>query len=168
MPRAPTKPRGDAADDAAWAKTLSQWATGQYLFRATPITLNLVEHYAPEPAADAEHVAWAAAHFSCDAINAFLLSQSLSLTARSSVWQLEVGNSGTLHVQAYVEWDRAIRLGSARRLDVFFGKSAHYEPRRYSRGAAADYCRKDSTRLPGTDAGESGEFEKGGQVRSGL
>jgi hypothetical protein len=168
MPVAPPKPRAEPADDAAWARTLAQWAAGKYQHRATPITLNLVENYVPSPGADAEHAAWAAEHFECHAITAFLLTRDTGLTARSSVWQLEIGNSGTLHVQAYVEWDRPIRLGTARRLDVFFGKSAHYEPRRYSRFAAADYCRKAASRLPGTEPGESGEFEKGGQVRSGL
>ena len=59
------------------------------------------------------------------------------------VYQLEKGESETLHIQGYVEFTRSIRFGIVKRL---LGNRAHIEPRRGSRSKARDYCMKESTR----------------------
>lgn len=52
----------------------------------------------------------------------------------------EVGESGTRHLQGYIEFSSRKRLDTVRRL---FGGRAHWEPRRGTAGQANDYCTKD-------------------------
>jgi len=53
----------------------------------------------------------------------------------------EIGESGTPHLQGYVEFAKQIRAGSLFKIN----KNVHWEPRRCDNGkVAADYCKKGS------------------------
>ena len=62
-----------------------------------------------------------------------------ALDARFLVYGREVGAEGTPHLQGYIEYGRAVRLGGCRR-DI---PRAHFERRRGTAEEAAVYCRKD-------------------------
>lgn len=53
----------------------------------------------------------------------------------------EVGESGTAHIQGYVEFPKAVTLASLKKRAGF--ARAHLEPRRGSQTQAVEYCRKD-------------------------
>lgn len=55
------------------------------------------------------------------------------------VFGFEVGESGTPHLQGYVEWQNGRTLRGLKRL----GKRIHWEERRGSPKQAEDYCKKD-------------------------
>lgn len=67
---------------------------------------------------------------------------------RYASWQLESGESGTRHIQAYVELHRPARISQVQRL---FGEGAkpHCEPRRGTRDQAREYTRKEESRVDG-------------------
>jgi len=65
-----------------------------------------------------------------------------------AVWQLERGENGTLHIQAYVELKQRARYAQiVQRIPQFAG--AHFEKRRGSAQEASDYCEKEDTRVEG-------------------
>ncbi len=64
---------------------------------------------------------------------------------RYAIWQLEVGDSGTPHYQAYVEFKKAMTLHACARLHP----AGHWEPRRGTREGAREYCRKEESRTAG-------------------
>lgn len=65
--------------------------------------------------------------------------------ARYLIFQLERGESGTMHLQGYIEFSDSRRFSAVRRLLP----GAHIEPRRGSAQQAADYCRKHDSRVDG-------------------
>jgi hypothetical protein len=66
---------------------------------------------------------------------------------RMLVYQHERGESGTPHIQGYVEWKHPCDIrGCKRRL----GERVHCEVRRGSRAQAIEYCEKEDTREDGT------------------
>jgi hypothetical protein len=69
-----------------------------------------------------------------------------SLRIKFCVWQSELGSSGTLHIQGYLEFMSPQRFSSTR--DLFKGL-AHIEPRRGTRHQAIKYCTKNETREDG-------------------
>lgn len=74
-------------------------------------------------------------------------------------WQLERGESGTLHLQGYVQFARRVRLSTVRR--VFPG--CHAEARRGTHEEAVEYCSKEDTRCEGCEPHYIGEPDTGGQ-----
>lgn len=68
-------------------------------------------------------------------------------------------NTGRLHWQGYAEFSGQ---KSFKQLKEIFGQDAHLEPREGSAQAAADYCRKDDTAVPGTRF-EHGELSQHGK-----
>lgn len=74
-------------------------------------------------------------------------------------WQMEMGESGTLHLQGYIELSRSQRLSFVRKVIP----GAHWEHRRGTREQARDYARKDDTRVDGP--WEIGVWVPGGSGR---
>jgi len=68
-------------------------------------------------------------------------SETLSKDASYLVVGKEVGESGTPHLQGYVEFTNARRGSAMRKL---FGGKAHWEVRRGTPEQASDYCKKDN------------------------
>jgi hypothetical protein len=62
---------------------------------------------------------------------------------RYMVYQLEIGESGTPHLQGYVEFTKPWRFNRVRR----FLKGAHIEPRKGTRNEARAYCMKEEGRI---------------------
>lgn len=60
--------------------------------------------------------------------------------ASYTVFGLEVGESGTKHLQGYIQFKRQRLFSTVRRL---FDGSAHWEVQRGSAKQASDYCKKD-------------------------
>lgn len=78
---------------------------------------------------------------------------------RYAIWQSEVGQNGTPHLQGYFELRRARAFGTLHRM---FPR-LHLEARLGTRDQARDYCRKtDETAVPGT-VEEYGKWEEGGR-----
>lgn len=75
---------------------------------------------------------------------------------RYSCWQVEQGESGTIHLQGYVE------MSTPQRFSYLSGvlPGAHFEARRGTRDQARDYCRKLESRIAGPF--EYGSWETGG------
>lgn len=73
----------------------------------------------------------------------------------------EPESQSNVHVQGYIECVRSCRLGTVRR--YLNCPHAHLEPKRGTRGEARDYCRKDRTRLPGTQPTEYGIWREHAQ-----
>lgn len=82
--------------------------------------------------------------------------------ARYVVWQLERGESGTPHIQGYVEFTKPVKLGGMKK----WLPKAHFEERRGTREQARDYCMKEDTRVDGP--WERGTFETQQGRRSDL
>lgn len=76
------------------------------------------------------------------------------------VYQLEEGSNGTPHAQGYIEFNRAFRLGTVKRL---ISPRIHLERRMGTRDQAREYCMKEDGRLDGPF--EFGEWLGGGQGR---
>lgn len=70
------------------------------------------------------------------------------------VFQEEVGENGTAHLQAYVELEAQATMT---RLKNQLGRRIHCEVARGSSKQASDYCKKDDTRKPGTTFTEVGD-----------
>lgn len=62
------------------------------------------------------------------------------------VWQSELGSSGTLHIQGYLEMMSPQRFSTIKDL---FKNVAHLEPRKGTRHQAIKYCTKQETREDG-------------------
>lgn len=77
---------------------------------------------------------------------------------RYAIFQREVGNLGTPHLQGYFELCRPRALNTVRQM---FPR-VHAEPRRGTRDQAREYCLKSETAVPGSRF-EYGDFEAGGQ-----
>lgn len=75
---------------------------------------------------------------------------------RYLIWQSERGDSGTLHIQGYVELSTPWRISKA----ITWLPGAHFEIRRGTREQARDYCRKEDSRVDGPF--ERGTWEAGG------
>jgi len=75
---------------------------------------------------------------------------------RYASWQLERGDSGTLHLQGYVELTKPRTLAWLR----CWLPGAHFEARRGTREQARDYSRKEDSRVAGPF--ELGSWEAGG------
>lgn len=66
------------------------------------------------------------------------------LGVQDAIWQLEQGESGTLHLQGFVRFDKNKRLSALKKLDA----TAHWEVCK-APAAAVDYCSKEDTRIFG-------------------
>jgi len=64
-----------------------------------------------------------------------------------AVWQHEVGESGTEHLQGYVNFARSVRLGTIKKLRGM--ERAHLEPRKGTKADNLRYCTKEEGRLDG-------------------
>lgn len=64
---------------------------------------------------------------------------------RYAVWQSEVGDSGTEHLQGYVVFNVRKAFSTVKNLC----SKAHWEPRRGQHEQARDYCRKEESRVEG-------------------
>lgn len=79
---------------------------------------------------------------------------------RYGIYQEEVApTTGTVHLQGYIELHKNQRLSFVRGLL----SRAHWERRWGPRSKARNYCRKESSRKPGTQPIEWGEWKSGGQ-----
>lgn len=68
---------------------------------------------------------------------------------RYIIFQFELSESGTPHVQGYVELTKSRRRGGVRSIveDSVERQNGHYERSAGTRDQARDYCRKDDTRM---------------------
>lgn len=71
---------------------------------------------------------------------------------RYCIWQREKGEEGTEHLQGYIELTKPSRLSAMKK----WLTTAHFEARKGTAQQAADYCRKDDSRIDGP--WERGEF----------
>lgn len=78
---------------------------------------------------------------------------------RYAVYQEEIGENGTPHLQGYCEFNTPKRLSALKEILP----EAHWERRRGTRDQARAYCMKDDTRIEGTDYQEIGDWSGGGQ-----
>lgn len=62
------------------------------------------------------------------------------------VMQEEVGESGTIHLQGYIEMKQAFFMS---RMKSLFGQRYHFERRRGSQSQAIDYCKKEESSTHG-------------------
>lgn len=63
------------------------------------------------------------------------------------VWQLEMGDSGTPHLQGYMELKTSKRLRQIQAMEGLMG--GHFETRKGTKSQAVDYCKKEEGRLEG-------------------
>lgn len=70
------------------------------------------------------------------------------------VYQEEVGENGTHHYQGYVELKRQLRLNQVKTL--LGSDTIHIARRRGTSEQASEYCKKEDTRVPGTQPYEFG------------
>jgi len=61
------------------------------------------------------------------------------------VFQVELGEEGTPHIQGFVQFEDKLRLTACKKLH----KKAHWEKRRGTPDEARDYCMKEDTRIDG-------------------
>lgn len=90
-------------------------------------------------------------------IDVDLESLLLSKKLRYAIWQMEMGEEGTNHIQAYLEFNKVQRLSAVKKLFP----TAHFERRHGTRDQARDYCSKTESRVEGPWT--VGEFRLGGQ-----
>lgn len=67
---------------------------------------------------------------------------------RYAVWQEEIGESGTHHLQMYIELNDAVRHTQLQK-DLFGGVKVHCEKRKGTREQARAYCMKKETQFDG-------------------
>lgn len=82
------------------------------------------------------------------------------LTMRAPYWVCgdEVGESGTPHVQGYVQFGKVVRFSAAKQ---FICDRAHLEPAKGTPEQASDYCKKDGKYQ---EFGELSTAKKGGDM----
>lgn len=80
---------------------------------------------------------------------------------RYAIWQFELGEELTPHIQGYIEFNRSVRRAAVVKLDGM-GR-AYVDVRRGSREQAREYCSKPDSRIDGPY--EWGEWKSGGQGR---
>lgn len=85
------------------------------------------------------------------------------------VFQEEIGESGTRHLQGYIEFTRRIRLRGIKQINTTFNKM-HIENRRGTQQQAIDYCKKTGIggRIDGTEIRELGERRRQGRHENGA
>ena len=71
---------------------------------------------------------------------------------RYIVFQREIGENGTRHLQGYLEFEIPERMSFLKRINA----RAHWEPRLGSQREAINYCTRENTREPGTEPFEQG------------
>lgn len=81
------------------------------------------------------------------------------------VYQHEVGESGTPHLQGYLHFGNKVRLEWIR---ARFSARAHYEVARGTPVQNVAYCTKEDTRQPGTEPFTYGEQPAGAGARTDL
>lgn len=64
---------------------------------------------------------------------------------RFIIWQREVGESGTPHLQGYIELTKPTRINNM----ASWLRGAHFEPRAGTREQAKAYCEKEDSRVEG-------------------
>lgn len=84
-------------------------------------------------------------------------------SVRYVVWQLEKGESGTTHIQGYIEF---IKTMSFKAIKEILGQNTHIEKRRGSRDQARKYCMKEDSRIDGP--WEYGEWISGPGHRTDI
>lgn len=105
-------------------------------------------HPHPRPQSDTE---WSVAACS-DPVDAYehfhRLTDALTSSAnvRYLVWQLERGESGTPHIQGYIEYQQSMRFSAVRN---HLPRGAHIEPRHGTASEASEYCQKPDGRIVG-------------------
>lgn len=87
-----------------------------------------------------------------------LRAYAASDRVRYAIWQSEVGENGTSHLQGYLELRRRTSRGTLHRMF----RRIHFEARRGTREEARNYCTKVDTAVPGT-LEEYGKWDAGGQ-----
>ena len=87
------------------------------------------------------------------------IEQLKQLTVQYIVFQQEVGENGTAHLQGYVEFHSGRTFDRLKR--VF--PRAHFERRHGTAKQASEYCKKQNTRKPGTQPYESGQISSQGR-----
>lgn len=65
---------------------------------------------------------------------------------RYAIYQLEVGENGTPHLQGYIVFNNTVRGSTVKN---YFGCNPHLEARRGTHTQAKDYCSKEDTRVQG-------------------
>lgn len=75
-----------------------------------------------------------------------LLDERIRLYTRGGVWQLEVGDENTPHIQGYVEFARTRRLAFVR---SHVSDEAHWEMRKGTREECVEYCTKEDSAVAG-------------------
>lgn len=80
-----------------------------------------------------------------DAFRGPINLQTIGGSAKYIIAQLERGESGTEHLQGYVEFKQSIRLAAAKKLLP----TAHWEIAKGSKEQCKEYCSKQETRLSG-------------------
>lgn len=91
--------------------------------------------------------------------------EKLAEVATYIIWQKEVGEEGTSHLQGYVVFKKKKRLSAVKKLLP----RAHLEPRRGSHVQAKQYSSKEDTRADGPwEFGDDSEVPKSSGSRSDL
>jgi len=88
---------------------------------------------------------------------AFLSSHLQTPAVRYAVYQPEIGDSGTYHLQGFIQFRSPRRLATLHRLLP----RAHFENRRGSPQQARQYCVDETKRVQGTSITEFGIFDPG-------
>ncbi len=84
-----------------------------------------------------------------------LFEKAADCGVRYAIWQLEKGSEGTPHIQAYIEYERPVRIVACQKFIT-----GHWEVARKPREAGIRYCSKEDTRISGP--WEFGDSQLGG------
>ncbi len=82
------------------------------------------------------------------------------------VYQEEIGVSGTAHLQGYCEFKNPTAMSTVKAL--LGGDTVHLEPRRGTAEEASNYCKKQDTRMPGSELFEEGTISQPAGKRNDL